>query len=475
MRLLTLIRGLLLHLFMGLTIVFLAILRLFFSSWDVVVIILVVGVLYRFINIYLSFRFNLLSDLFLTERLRRILLFLRLLISILAILCTWWIKSTKYIITVITLNLFLVFAFRVKNLLVFYFFFEASLIPTLALIIIWGYQPERLQAGRYMMLYTVFASFPLLFFILWVNWNVRRLDFFLLKILGTSLGGAILIFRRLGFLVKLPIFRVHLWLPKAHVEAPLSGSMILAGVLLKLGGYGLYLLNYSFSLILLGARRIIICFVALWGGLFASLICLQQTDIKALVAYSSVAHIGLVIGGVFLNLTWGIVSAKITIVAHGFTSSALFVLVNISYKKVLSRRFSARGGLLRIFPKMALLWFLFCRINMAAPPSLNLIGELYLLPALFLFRNIFVLIIALSLFLRAGYNIILYTNRNHGASNNLMTPRTRYRTADYFSLILHLLPFFFLFKLNIFYCYSRVLLKKLMGIPLIDLQNQDFI
>nr|YP_009113895.1 NADH dehydrogenase subunit 4 [Gastrocopta cristata]AGC52860.1 NADH dehydrogenase subunit 4 [Gastrocopta cristata] len=445
---------------MGLAIVFLTILGLFFSSWDVVVMTLVVGVLLSFLNMYLNFSFNLFSDLFLTESLSSMLLFLSLLISILAILCTWWIKSTKYIMTVMALNLFLVFAFSVKNLLVFYFFFEASLIPTLALIIIWGYQPERLQAGSYMMLYTVLASFPLLFFILWVNWNMSSLDFFLLKMLGSSLGGAMLIFSSLGFLVKLPMFSVHLWLPKAHVEAPLSGSMILAGVLLKLGGYGLYLLNYSFSLIVLGTSSMIICFIALWGGLFASLMCLQQTDMKALVAYSSVSHMGLVIGGVFLNLNWGVVSAKITMVAHGFTSSALFVLVNMSYKKVLSRSFSASGGLLSIFPKMALLWFLFCSINMAAPPSLNLVGELYLLPVLFLFSNIFVLIMALSLFLSAGYNMMLYTNGNHGATNNLMTPSTSYSTADYFSLILHLLPFFFLLKLNMFYCYSSTLLDE---------------
>jgi NADH-ubiquinone oxidoreductase chain 4 len=199
---------------------------------------------------------------------------------------------------VYSLMLVLVLTFLVSNLLTFYFFFEASLVPTLLIIMGWGYQPERLQAGIYFLFYTLGASLPLLLCIVIAWYTCGTLD--LTGYLEFSnLGGmefVIFFFIVLAFIVKMPIFFSHLWLPKAHVEAPVSGSIILAGVLLKLGGYGLYRVFTLAKSGVSGYRGYYFGLRTL-GILFVGLICCRLRDIKALVAYSSVAHMGIVICG----------------------------------------------------------------------------------------------------------------------------------------------------------------------------------
>lgn len=156
-----------------------------------------------------------------------------------------------------------------------------------------------------------------------------------------------------AFVVKLPMFIVHLWLPKAHVEAPVAGSMVLAGVLLKLGGYGLLRVSGIFIRV---ANRFSWFWVSLGviGGVLVRLICLRQTDIKALIAYSSVAHMGLVLAGIRTLGVWGARGAVVVMVGHGLCSSGLFCLANVVYERLGSRRLYIRKGLLNFIPSIAL-------------------------------------------------------------------------------------------------------------------------
>nr|YP_009228555.1 NADH dehydrogenase subunit 4 [Aculamprotula tientsinensis]ALP29951.1 NADH dehydrogenase subunit 4 [Aculamprotula tientsinensis] len=321
-------------------------------------------------------------------------------------------KCVEFVSSVLVLTVVLVFCFSVSSLLNFYIMFEFSLIPILLIILGWGYQPERLQAGKYMLLYTVSASLPLLVLIV-VLLVKEGSVFWGWKLLGFEWSWLVTLCASLAFLVKLPIYGFHLWLPKAHVEAPVAGSMILAGVLLKLGGYGLIRFFYTLSLFSTLTISIIFC-LGLMGGVVASMVCFAQNDVKALVAYSSVGHMSLVLGGIYSNTDWGWLGCLLMMVAHGLCSSGLFFLASETYKCYSTRSlFLVKGGLVLV-PGVSLCWFLMCAINMAAPPSLNLWGELMLGISVLSYSMTFAFLGGAMTFLSGLYSWYLYSITQHG-------------------------------------------------------------
>nr|QQQ88940.1 NADH dehydrogenase subunit 4 [Hyalella cajasi] len=351
-------------------------------------------------------------------------------------------KSAAYLFIMVCMLISLSLTFAVSNLTVFYLLFESCLVPILLIILGWGYQPERTQAGVYLLFYTLFGSLPLLIMILQASKLVgTSYMFFLSPFLSKSVMSAICLFT--AFLVKFPMYGVHLWLLKAHVEAPVAGSMILAGVLLKLGGFGLIrvlpLLDTTYYLM----KELVIS-VSVWGAVLVSLSCLRHTDMKLLIAASSVVHMSTCIAGLFIMTEWGMKGCLLMMLAHGVCSSGLFFLANVAYQRTNSRSMLVNKGLLNLAPMMSLWWFLLLAANMAAPPTINLGSEIMLLISLVSWHFMVLPLLVMLTFFSVIYSIYLFSLTQHGTFNKTKSTSAQGSSLEYLTLFLHWAP------LNIF-------------------------
>nr|YP_010693617.1 NADH dehydrogenase subunit 4 [Gryllotalpa henana]WCD24134.1 NADH dehydrogenase subunit 4 [Gryllotalpa henana] len=349
--------------------------------------------------------------------------------------------SGLFVLFVLVLLLFLMCSFCSVSMFGFYLFFESSLIPTLFLIVGWGYQPERMQAGIYLMFYTLLASLPLLVGLFKVYGIGGSLNYMMLsyEVYDFKLFLCLIV----AFLVSMPMFMVHLWLPKAHVEAPVSGSMILAGVLLKLGGYGLLRVFSMMNIIGLSFNYIFVG-VGVFGGFLVSLVCLRQSDLKALIAYSSVVHMGIVLGGLLTMSCWGYSGSLVLMLAHGLCSSGLFCLSNMVYERLGSRSLFMNKGLMTFMPSMSLWWFLLSAGNMAAPPSLNLLGEISLINSMVSWSWVTMMVLMLLSFFGAAYTLFMFSISQHGKIFSGLYACSGGYFREYMLLFFHWFPLNFL-------------------------------
>nr|YP_010947943.1 NADH dehydrogenase subunit 4 [Coccorella atlantica]WMI34815.1 NADH dehydrogenase subunit 4 [Coccorella atlantica] len=353
-------------------------------------------------------------------------------------------RQRTYLSLLTSLQVFLIMAFGATEIIMFYVMFEATLVPTLFIITRWGNQTERLNAGTYFLFYTLAGSLPLLVALLLLQNDTGTLSMLTLQYTnplslfswGDKLWWAACL---LAFLVKMPLYGVHLWLPKAHVEAPVAGSMVLAAVLLKLGGYGMMRMMLILDPL---SKELAYPFIvlALWGIIMTGSICLRQTDLKSLIAYSSVSHMGLVAGGILIQTPWGFTGALILMIAHGLASSALFCLANTSYERTHSRTMLLARGLQMILPLMTTWWFLASLANLALPPLPNLMGELMIITSLFNWSYWSLILTGAGTLITAGYSLYLFLMTQRGPLPQHMLALDPSHTREHLLITLHLLP-----------------------------------
>jgi NADH-quinone oxidoreductase subunit M len=295
------------------------------------------------------------------------------------ILASWRsvrLRVREYMMAFLLLETMMIGTFAALDLVLFYLFFEGSLIPMFLIIGVWG-GPRRVYASFKFFLYTLLGSVLMLLAIMALYWNAGTTD--IPTLMHTALPRSLQTWAWLAFFasfaVKIPMWPFHTWLPDAHVEAPTAGSVILAGIQLKMGGYGF--LRFSLPMFPLASHDFapLIFSLSAIAIIYTSLVALMQEDMKKLIAYTSVAHMGLVTMGIFAATTQGVAGGVFQMISHGIVSGALFLCVGIVYDRMHTREIAAYGGLVNRMPLYALVFMVFTMANVGLPGTSGFVGE----------------------------------------------------------------------------------------------------
>lgn len=326
----------------------------------------------------------------------------------------------EYLILFLIMEFFLIGVFCVLDLLLFYIFFESVLIPMFLIIGIWGSRERKIRAAYFFFLYTLLGSVLMLLSILYIYYQVGTTDYETLLTFSFSLPEQQIIWFTFfaSFATKVPMIPVHLWLPEAHVEAPTAGSVILAGVLLKLGTYGFI----RFSLTLLPEASfyfapLVYAFSAI-GIVYASFTAIRQTDFKRIIAYTSVAHMNLVMLGIFSFNVIGIEGAILQSLSHGFVASSLFFIIGVVYDRHHTRMVKYYGGLAHVMPLYISIFLFFTMANIGLPGTSSFVGEFLILVGSYKVNTSITFIGATSMVIGGCYSLWLF---NRIAYGNLKT------------------------------------------------------
>ena len=334
------------------------------------------------------------------------------LLTPICILASWDSVKTRvkeYMIAFLILETFMVGMFCALDIILFYIFFEGVLIPMFLIIGVWG-GPRRVYAAFKFFLYTLLGSVLMLLAIMAMAWSAGSTDIPTLLVSNFPLAMQYWLFLAFfaSFAVKVPMWPVHTWLPDAHVEAPTAGSVILAGVLLKMGGYGFIRFSVPMMPEATEFFQPMVFTLSVVAVIYTSLVALAQHDMKKLIAYSSVAHMGFVTMGVFTVTQQGMEGAIFQMLSHGVVSAALFLCVGVVYDRLHTREIARYGGLVNNMPKYAVVFMVFTLASVGLPGTAGFVGEFLTLLGAFQVNTWVALLAATGMVLGAAYMLWLY-------------------------------------------------------------------
>lgn len=342
-----------------------------------------------------------------------IFLILTAFLLIVCLVLNWFLiyKEILFIVLILLTGIILLNIFLVNDLFVFFFFFESIVIPMFLFIGIWGSRSRRFKAAILLLLYTLFGSIFILFALLILYQCHGSTNYIFLTGINIKNVDLLFIFCFIGFAIKIPIVPLHLWLPEAHVEAPTMGSILLAGILLKLSFYAFMRLLFLCSN---GWYLIIVYTILFIGFLFPCLSAFVQLDIKKIIAFSSISHMNFAMFGLFSKNFIGLIGCFFLMIGHAIVASILFFFIGILYDRYKTRNLIYYGGLFLVMPLWSFFFFLAILANFGLPGTINFVGEFLVLLSIFKINFIITFFLFLGLLLTLGYSLFLYNRLAHG-------------------------------------------------------------